>query len=491
MGNEESLTSKTRKGLLWSAFDSFGSQGIHFVFSIILARILVPEDYGIVAMPLIFLAIAQVFVDSGFSNALVRKPTLNDADLSTAFYFNIIVGFVCYAILFFSSPLIADFYDVPILSSLLKVTALSTLFNPLCTVQQAILTRELNFKKLARISIAATIFSGVVGIIMAYTGFGVWSLVFQQVASSLLRIIMLWGMSKWRPRSKWSKESFDYLWGFGSKVVVSGLLDSVYKNMSPLLIGKFYTPSDLGYYTRSTQFTDIPSVNLTTVLQRVTFPVLSTIQEDNERLDYNYRRIIRLSSFIAFPIMTLIAAVADPLIRILLTDKWESCILLLQLLCFSRILRPIHSINVNILYVKGRSDIALKAMIVKKIITFSLLLCVLPLGIIYFVSSEIVCSFLILFVNIFYAGKVIDANFRQQMKDIMPFYFLSTGMFAIVLLFVYIVTNSYIQLIGGTILGCFIYLVGAKLFRFKEREGVMNLLSSRMRDNKIVQFIFG
>lgn len=489
MGNNESLTSKTRKGLFWSAFESLGSQGIQFIFSIILARILVPEDYGIVAMPLIFLAIAQVFVDSGFSNALVRKPELNDADLSTAFYFNIIVGFVCYAVLFFSSPFIAEFYNAPILSSLLKVTALSTLFNPLCAVQQAILTREINFKKLARISIVATVFSGGVGIIMAYKGFGVWALVFQQVASSVLRIIMLWGMSRWRPRSRWSKESFEYLWGFGSKIVVSGLLDAVYKNISPLLIGKFYKPSDLGYYTRSTHFADLPSLNLTMVLQRVTFPVLSTIQDEENRLIFSYRRIVRLSSFIVFPIMTLIAAVADPLIRILLTDKWEECILLLQLLCFSRILRPIHSVNVNILYVKGRSDIALKAMIVKKIITFSLMLSVLPLGIVYFVSSEILCSFLILFVNVYYAGKVIDVSFGKQLRDIMPFYLLSIAMFIVVLLFVMNIPNSYVQLIIGTLLGCTLYIAGAKLFKFEEREDVLNLMPASVRENRYIQYI--
>ena len=225
------------------------------------------------------------------------------------------------------------------------------------------------------------------------------------------------------------------------------------------------------------------------VLQRVTFPVLSTIQDEENRLISSYRRIVRLSSFIVFPIMTLIAAVADPLIRILLTDKWEECILLLQLLCFSRILRPIHSVNVNILYVKGRSDIALKAMIVKKIITFTLMLSVLPLGIVYFVSSEILCSFLILFVNVYYAGKVIDVSFGKQLRDIMPFYILSIAMFIVVLLFVMIIPNSYVQLIIGTLLGCTLYIAGAKLFKFEEREDVLNLMPASVRENRYIQYI--
>lgn len=486
----QTLTDKTRKGLFWSAFDSFGSLGIQFLFGIILARILSPEDYGIIAMPLIFLAVAHTFINSGFSAALVRKPDLKEEDLSTAFYFNIIVGVVCYIILFISSPWIAEFYNTPILTDLLKVTALATLFNPLCAVQQALLTRKINFKKQSVITISGAIISGIVGIVMAYSGYGVWSLVFQQVAGSLLSTILLWVTSDWRPRTKWNKESFNYLWGFGSKVLAAGLLDTLYKNMGPLLIGKFYTKIELGNYTRANQFADLPSRNVTTVLQRVTFPVLSTIQEDDERLVNNYRRIIRLSTFIVFPLMLLLSALADPLVRLLLTDKWEGCIVLLQIICFSRSFHPVHAINVNLLQVKGRSDFALKATIIKKITTFTTLLCTLPFGVIYMVYGGVFNAMVILLVNTHYTGKLINLGYFKQMRDIMPIFCIAICMWGIVHVFLMLSTNLWIQLIGGGIVGVISYIIIAKLFKRPELFDTINLLPKRIHKNSIVKFVF-
>ena len=272
----DNLKSKTKKGLVWSMIERFATQGVQFLFGIILARLLSPEDYGTIAMPLVFLAIAQCFIDSGFSTALIRKPNLTEDDLSTAFYFNIGVGVVCYLALFFSSPLIADFYNTPILADLLKVTALATLFNPLCAVQQAILTRKIDFKTQAVVSLSGAIVSGVVGLLMAYNGYGVWSLVFQQVGGYLIRTVLLWVLGKWKPKRRWSWDSFHYLWGFGSKMLGSGLLDTTYNNIFPIVIGKFFSAVDLGNYTRAQQFSTLPSSNLTGVLQRVTFPVLSS-----------------------------------------------------------------------------------------------------------------------------------------------------------------------------------------------------------------------
>ena len=291
---QESLKNKTKKGLAWSMIERFATQGVQFLFGIILARLLSPDDYGVIAMPLVFLAIAQCIIDSGFSTALIRKPELTEDDLSTAFYFNIGIGILCYAVLFFSSPLIADFYHTPILSSLLKVTALAVLFNPLCAVQQAILTRKIDFKTQAIVSLSGAVVSGIVGLYMAYNGFGVWSLVFQQVGGYVMRTILLWILGKWKPKRKWSWESFHYLWGFGSKMLGSGLLDTIYNNIYPIVIGKYFCANDLGNYTRAQQFATLPSSNVTGVLQRVTFPVLSSIQNEDERLAKNYRKILKL-----------------------------------------------------------------------------------------------------------------------------------------------------------------------------------------------------
>lgn len=353
----ENLKSKTQKGLVWSFVERFATQGVQFLFGIILARLLSPEDYGTIAMPLVFLAIAQCFIDSGFSTALIRKPDLTEEDLSTAFYFNIGVGVICYFALFLSSPLIADFYNTPILSDLLKVTALATLFNPLCAVQQAILTRKIDFKTQAIVSLSGAIVSGSVGLVMAYSGYGIWSLVFQQVGGYVIRTILLWMLGRWKPKRKWSWESFRYLWGFGSKMLGSALLDTTYNNIYPIVIGKFFSANDLGNYTRAQQFSSLPSSNVTGVLQRVTFPILSSIQNEDERLARNYRKILKMSAFLIFPMMLMLSAIADPLIRVLLTDKWEGSIILLQIVCFQMMWYPIHAINLNLLTVKGRSDL--------------------------------------------------------------------------------------------------------------------------------------
>ena len=261
--------------MVWSFVERFATQGVQFLFGIILARLLSPEDYGTIAMPLVFLAIVQCFIDSGFSTALIRKPDLTEEDLSTAFYFNIGVGAICYFALFLTSPLIADFYNTPILSDLLKVTALATLFNPLCAVQQAILTRKIDFKTQAIVSLSGAIVSGSVGLVMAYSGYGIWSLVFQQVGGYVIRTILLWILGRWKPKRKWSWESFRYLWGFGSKMLGSALLDTTYNNIYPIVIGNFFSANDLGNYTRAQQFATLPSSNVTGVLQRVTFPILN------------------------------------------------------------------------------------------------------------------------------------------------------------------------------------------------------------------------
>ncbi|MBO7505995.1 MAG: lipopolysaccharide biosynthesis protein, partial [Paludibacteraceae bacterium] len=270
MAEEESLKNKTKKGLFWSALERFGTQGISAIFAIFLARLLSPDDYGLVAMPMVFLSLALCFVDSGFGSALIRKPDLKEEDITTTFYFNIIAGVVCYGILFFTSPLIADFYEAPILTSLLKVSALGMLIGSFCTVQQALLTKQIDFKRQAKISLCASIVGGLIGVGLALSGFGVWALVFQAIFAQTVRAILLWRTSTWRPHGKWSSESFQYLWNYGSKMLASAVLDTLYVNIYPIVIGKLFKPADLGNYTTANHFASLPSSNLTGVLQRVT-----------------------------------------------------------------------------------------------------------------------------------------------------------------------------------------------------------------------------
>lgn len=478
---QESLKNKTKKGLAWSMIERFATQGVQFLFGIILARLLSPDDYGIIAMPLVFLAIAQCIIDSGFSTALIRKPELTEDDLSTAFYFNIGIGILCYAVLFFSSPLIADFYHTPILSSLLKVTALAVLFNPLCAVQQAILTRKIDFKTQAIVSLSGAVVSGIVGLYMAYNGFGVWSLVFQQVGGYVMRTILLWVLGKWKPKRKWSWESFHYLWGFGSKLLGSALLDTIYNNIYPIVIGKYFSTNDLGNYTRAQQFATLPSSNVTGVLQRVTFPVLSSIQNEDERLAKNYRKILKLSAFLIFPLMLMLSAIADPLVRVLLTDKWEGCIILLQIICFSMMWYPIHAINLNLLTVKGRSDLFFRLEIFKKVVGVIIMCITIPNGILWMVSGSVVSSMIALVINTYYTGKIIHVGYFKQMRDLLPIFGVSFAMWLVIHVSFWLSSNIYTQLFIGVIVGVVFYLVSAKIILKSEWNDVLDMIPEKFK----------
>ncbi len=478
---EESLKSKTKKGLLWSALERFGTQGISAVFAIFLARLLSPEDYGLVALPMVFLTIAQCFIDSGFGSAIIRKTDLNKDDIITTFIFNIIVGCVCYVILFFTSPFIADFYEAPILSDLLKVSALSLLIGSFCTVQQALLTKEIDFKRQAKISLCASIVGGSIGVCLALEGMGVWALVFQAVFAQIVRAVLLWRTSKWRPSGHWSWPSFHYLWGFGSKMLASGLLDAIYNNIYPIVIGKIFLKSDLGNYNTANQLASLPSSNLTGVLQRVTFPVLSTIQNDTERLSRNYRKILRLSAFIVFPLMMGLSSAADPFIKVFLGEKWEGCIILLQLACFYMMFYPIHAINLDLLQVKGRSDMFLRLEIIKKILGVAVMVIAIPYGIVVMVASGIVTSILALTINTYYTGVLINVGFWKQMRDISPIILIGMIMWSVIMIMNHFIGNVYVALPCDIIIGFLIYFVLSKIFLNSYLNETLSMLPVSVR----------
>nr|WP_314868075.1 lipopolysaccharide biosynthesis protein [uncultured Prevotella sp.] len=472
---KESLKQKTTKGLFWSSVERFSNQGVSFIFSIILARILAPRDFGIVAMIGIFFAVAQSFVDSGFSNALVRKTDRREEDLSTCFYFNIGVGIVAYIVLFLIAPFIADFYNQPILSPIIRITGLGVVLNSLCVVQQALFTIRIDFKSQAKVTLSATIISGIVGVVLAYLEYGVWALVWQGVVMSLVRMGLLWLMSKWRPKAGFSKDSFHYLFGYGSKILASGLLDTIYNNIYPIVIGKFYSPAQLGNYSRALSFAQLPSSNITGILQRVTFPVLSTIQDDIPRLQTNYRRLLKLSAFIVFPLMMGLAAVAFPLIRVVLTPKWEGCSLYLQIICFALMWYPIHAINLNLLQVKGRSDLFLRLEIIKKIVGVCIMCITIPLGITAMCIGMVASSLISLFINTFYTGKLIDIGYLKQMRDLLPVLINSLLMGSVVYFSIKLFYSDLVKIITGFLVGVVSYIVGALFFSKKELKECRNL----------------
>ena len=471
----ESLKQKTTKGLFWSSVERFSNQGMSFLFSVILARMLDPSDFGIIAMITIFFAVAQSFVDSGFSNALVRKTDRREEDFSTCFYFNIGVGIIAYIVLFLIAPLVASFYNQPILSPIIRITGLGVVLNSLCVVQQALFTIKIDFKSQAKVTLSATIISGIVGVVLAYQGYGVWALVWQGVVLSLVRMGLLWLMSKWRPKAGFSKDSFHYLFGYGSKLLASGLLDTIYNNIYPIVIGKFYSPAQLGNYSRALSFAQLPSSNITSILQRVTFPVLSTIQDDIPRLQANYRRLLKLSAFIIFPLMMGLAAVAFPMIRLILTPKWEGCSLYLQIICFALMWYPIHAINLNLLQVKGRSDLFLHLEIIKKIVGVCIMCITIPLGITAMCIGMVASSLISLFINTYYTGKLINIGCLKQMRDLTPIFINSLIMGGIVYFSIQISDNDILQLSLSIIVGVLSYIGGALMITRSELKEFRNL----------------
>lgn len=472
------LRTKAKKGFIWNTMERVFANGIYFLFTVILARLLSPDDYGVIAMPVIFLALAQVLVDSGFANALIRKPDLNEEDLSTAFYFNVLVGIVCYSVLFVASPLIAAFFKTPILSQLLKVTALVVFLNSLGIVQQAIMTKRMDFKSQAIITVISTLIGGLIGVWMAYNDYGVWSLVFQQVSSAFLRTILLWFLGKWHPLWIWSKESFHYLWSFGYKVVIIGFMDTLYNNIYAFFIGKMYNAKDLGNYTRAQQFADLPVNNINSIIARVTFPLLSEVQEDNNRLHAIYLKLIKMTSLIIVPLMLGLAAIANPLILTLLGDEWVGCIVLFQILCIARIWTPFSAINVNLLQVKGRTDLQLKLEILKKAIITVVLLATLKLGVAAILIGFAFCTPMAFFINVYYTNKIIGVSLGKQFKAIIPSLTISLIMAVSILLLNTIIGSIYAQLIVDIVLAIVVYL---GLSYILERETIKEIKTTFLK----------
>ena len=472
----ESLKKKTVKGVAWTSLNQVVSLGFGFVIGVILARLLSPSDYGLLAMIGVFNAIAFAFLDSGFGSALIRKPNLTEDDNTTAFLFNIVVGLLLFGVIWMIAPWVAVFYDKPILTSLLRAEGSLLILSSFKMVQNAQLSRALNFKATMIINISAQIISGLVAVFAAYKGLGVWALVFQHIMSSIISLILLWIISPWRPRGKWNKKSLSYLWGYGSKLLASGLLNTVYNNIYPIVIGKLYSAADLGQYTRATGYASLPSGTLTGVIQQVTFPVLSKIQDDNARLADSYRRMLRFTVFLVFPIMIGMVVLAHPLVISLVTDKWAQCVPYLQVICFASMWYPVHAINLNLLQVKGRSDLFLRLEIIKKaIITIAIFICI-PFGIMGICIGSVCTSIICLAINTYYTGKLIHVGFIRQMLDMTPTLLASFTMGTIIYFAVTPFDNNLIKLVIGIPIGVIIYLTIAKVFRMPELQEAIDII---------------
>lgn len=429
--SEQSLKQQTFRGVGWSFVDSMLGQGITFLVGLVLARLLSPDEYGLIGIITIFITIFNFIVDSGFSNALIRKNDVTDKDYNTMFIINMCVSVILFGLMFIGSPLIADFFQRPELTDLCRVMGVVIIINALSIVQNTILTKRLDFKTRTKASFISSITSGVVGIVMAYSGYGVWALVGQQITKQLLNTLLLWVYIHWMPEFTFSVTSCREMWSFGWKLLVSGIIDQTWTQIYQVVIGKCYTSAALGQYTRAQQFSSICSSNLTSIIQRVSYPVLSKMQDDKLRLKNGYKRVIKTTMLVTFTLMLGLAGCAKSLVLVLIGEKWIECVPILQIICFSGMQYPLHALNLNMLQVQGRSDLFLRLEIIKKCIAIIPLLLGIYVGIYYMLVCSVFTGIFALYLNAYYSGRFLNYSIWEQACDILPSLLMSVSMLAI------------------------------------------------------------
>lgn len=477
-----SIKQQATKSVFWSAVERFSVQGIQFLLSLIIARLLAPSDYGLIAMLSIFMAVAQTFVDSGFANALIQKKDKADVDYSTVFFFNIVISVFLYLLLYLFAPAIAGFYQEEELESITKVFGIILIINSFGIVQQAKLTIALDFKRLAMASLTAVVISGIIGVVMACTGFGAWALVWQSLLNNLLRVVLVCFFSGWMPSFCFSVASFKQLSSFGSKLLLSSLLHTIYTNLYTMIIGLKFSASELGFYNRAFTLAQFPSTNLTNVIVRAVYPIQCRLQDDNEQLYSMFLKYMRMACFLIFPIMLCLCALAEPLVRLLLTDKWLPAVPLLQILCVAYMWDPVMKINHNILNVKGRSDYFLYAEILKKAVAFLILFLTIPFGIKVMCAGLIIYSFADIVIITYYTRKLIGISLYTQFKELLPVILLSFSMGAVMYGSVFLFQNVWLQLFIGIISGGFYFMGLSYCFHFQEFNILKDII---FRKNKM------
>lgn len=478
---EQGLKDKTVKGVGWSAIDNVAQYAVSFVVSIVLARLLSPDDYGLLGIIAIFTAVCTALINGGFTNALIRKKDVTDEDYNTVFITNLGMSLLLYAIIFFCSPLIASFFSRVELIALTRVSSLGMVIGALAMVQQTRLTKRIDFKTQTKITIFASIVSGVIGIIMALFGFGVWALVAQSLSSHLFRTVLLWYYNKWLPKIAFSTGSFKDLFGFGWKIMLSGLMDTVWKELYQVIIGKFYSPATLGQYTRAKDFSRLFSSNLTNVIQRVTFPVLSDIQDDKARMISAYRRIIKTTMFVTTICMFFIGAISEPLLYCLIGPQWYEAATYLPLICIAGTLYPLHAINLNMLQVQGRSDLFLVLEIIKKIIALGPLFVGAFVGIMPMLYTNLSTGIIAFFLNSYFTGKKLGYTSWMQIKDVAPSYIVATIIALSVFFLKYLPLSSWLVLPIQLIVGVVVFYMICRIVGLEEYQEIKSLVYPAMK----------
>ena len=471
-------------GLKWSALERLGVQAIQLIVMLLLARLLGPDAFGLIGILTVFIAISQVISDSGFSSALIRLKERTEIDFSTAFQFNILVALLCYLALFIGANQIAVFFEQPELEALIKVLGLSIIINSFTLVQKAKLTIKMDFKTQAKASLSAVFISSVVSITLAYFDYGVWALVYQILINSFLTMVLLNIFHPWLPKSSFNIQSFSYLFGFGYKLLLAAMLDTLFKNIYQLIIGKQFNPTQVGIFTQANQLASVPAMTFTTIVQRVTYPMLSNIQSETDKFEYSYKLTLRMAAFVIFPLMAGLGIIAKPFIKVVLGDDWLQAADLLTILSFTFMLYPIHAINLNLLQVKGRSDIFLKLEVIKKAFIVLILFITIPFGIKAICIGMLIHTYLAFFINSYYTGQFSKLKIRDQLNALAPIwlmvalsalcsYFIVTSIVSVLLL------NSYMQLFLLLITMPLIYIASARVFQRDLYTKILNIILRR------------
>ncbi|MFC1793544.1 lipopolysaccharide biosynthesis protein [Planctomycetota bacterium] len=417
----DGLKTKALHGLFWAFFERAGEQGIQFIISIILARLLFPEQFGLIGMLVIFMMIAETFLNSGFGPALIQKKDATHIDECSIFYFNILVGFLAAGLLCVAAPWIADFYNQPLLTPLTRALSLNLIINAFGLIQITLLTKHIDFKTQLKVSVIAAVLSGTIGITMAFNGFGIWSLVAYSLSSNLFRTTLLWLSTTWRPSLVFSLKALRDMFGFGSRLLIAGLVRTIFDNLYLVVIGKLFSAGDLGYYARAKRLEGVPRTNLSGVVNKVTFPVLSTIQDEPVRLKRALRKALTTLALFNFPMMIGLALIARPLVIVLLTEKWLPCVPYLRLLCITGLLYPLHAVNLNLLLAKGRSDLSLRLTVIKNAAKVVVLVITCRFGIEAILWGQIALSVCAYWLNAYYTKKLVGYGVAEQLCDVAPY----------------------------------------------------------------------
>ena len=453
-------------GVLWNLAGLFLARGSTTLFTIFLAKLLAPEAFGLVAMAMVAFELANAFVTSGLGQALIRSKNVSGIDLSTVFYSNLVLSVVAYIALFIAAPFVAEFYNQPQLTALLQVMGLVVLINASKVVQVAILSRQMNFKAQVQANTLGAVSSGILAIAAAFSGWGVWSLVVMMLGQALVSAAVLWLISKWRPGLEFSFQSFRCLFRFGRNLLAEGMLSVLYQNSYVLVIGRFFSAEVTGLYFFAKKVSNLVSQQLAGAVQQATFPALATLQDDTDLLKHKYRRIMQMTMFLMAPVMALIAGLASPMFELLLDDSWSDAVQFLQLLCIVGFLYPMHMLNMNLLNVKGRSDLVLKVGVVKKVVNVTLLFAAIPYGVIGIVFSQVLGSLLALIPNTYFTVRLINYSLKQQLLDVLkPAIAATVAGYLSFLLSENNGNPSIVWLLLGACAGCFIYLLGSFLLR--------------------------